>query len=236
MQKVSPINRIAAVRTSRGWSQQKLADAISAHVITISKLERGKMALSSDWLQKIASALSVSPTELLARPESVEIEIEGQIQPDGIVIKPTNKHIVVKHRFGREDLQSKWLIVTQAPLAVFNIGDLIRFQQLGSTTATIFSDEQNRRLQSLEFAYTLDRLVYIESIAKRDHVGYLHAITIQQFPKEQLKPDQLIVDLKSLGGSILLGIEVARLYVIAEAVCQIPALEAANRILWESEP
>jgi DNA-binding XRE family transcriptional regulator len=59
-------NRIAEARNARGMTQQELADQVGAHWITISKLERGIIKLTTEWMEKLARPLSVHPWELLA--------------------------------------------------------------------------------------------------------------------------------------------------------------------------
>jgi DNA-binding XRE family transcriptional regulator len=58
-------NRIAEVRNARKMTQQELADAVGAHWITISKLERSRMKLTTDWLDKLAIPLGVRARDLL---------------------------------------------------------------------------------------------------------------------------------------------------------------------------
>jgi len=58
-------NNIADARHARGMTQQELGDAVGAHWITISKLERGKIKLTTEWLEKLARPLGVHPSELL---------------------------------------------------------------------------------------------------------------------------------------------------------------------------
>jgi transcriptional regulator with XRE-family HTH domain len=60
-----PRNRIAEARKARGMTQQQLADAVGSHWITISKLERGRIKLTTDWLERLAKPLGVSPRDLL---------------------------------------------------------------------------------------------------------------------------------------------------------------------------
>jgi transcriptional regulator with XRE-family HTH domain len=62
--KHAPKNRIAEERKARGMTQQQLADAVGAHWITISKLERGRIKLTTDWLEKLAKPLGVSASDL----------------------------------------------------------------------------------------------------------------------------------------------------------------------------
>lgn len=63
-------NRIAALRDTHSLSQAKLAARLVPPTTdaTINKLEKGKMGLTLEWLYKIARALSVHPSELLADP------------------------------------------------------------------------------------------------------------------------------------------------------------------------
>jgi transcriptional regulator with XRE-family HTH domain len=63
--KNTPKNRIAEERKARGMTQQQLADAVGSHWITISKLERGRIKLTTDWLEKLSKPLGVNPSDLL---------------------------------------------------------------------------------------------------------------------------------------------------------------------------
>jgi DNA-binding XRE family transcriptional regulator len=66
-------NRIAEARNARGMTQQELADQVGAHWITISKLERGIIKLTTEWMEKLARPLSVHPWELLANPLRIDL-------------------------------------------------------------------------------------------------------------------------------------------------------------------
>src|SRR5437016_93594 len=66
--KGAPKNRIAEERKAKGITQQQLADAVGAHWITISKLERGRIKLTTDWLEKLAKPLGVRASDLLLAP------------------------------------------------------------------------------------------------------------------------------------------------------------------------
>jgi DNA-binding XRE family transcriptional regulator len=73
-------NRIAEVRNARGMTQQELADQVGAHWITISKLERGIIKLTTEWMEKLARPLNVHPWELLA--DSLRIDpAETELRP-----------------------------------------------------------------------------------------------------------------------------------------------------------
>lgn len=53
------------MREKRGLTGGELADKIGTDKGTISRLEQGRVGLSVERLQKIASALSVEPSEVL---------------------------------------------------------------------------------------------------------------------------------------------------------------------------
>ncbi len=59
------MNRIREWRHQRGWSQQQLAEGSGTTKAQINKLETGHRRLTVDWLTRLASALGVSPTDLL---------------------------------------------------------------------------------------------------------------------------------------------------------------------------
>ena len=56
--------RIRQLRTERGWTQRELATRIGFD-LTISAIERGRVSIRIDTLQRIADALEVAPRELL---------------------------------------------------------------------------------------------------------------------------------------------------------------------------
>ncbi|CAH1653408.1 hypothetical protein CHELA1G11_10632 [Hyphomicrobiales bacterium] len=65
---VSPPNRIAAFRETAGLTQGQLGEKVGAHWVTISRLERGDMRLTLDWMARIAPALGVCPADLIDEP------------------------------------------------------------------------------------------------------------------------------------------------------------------------
>lgn len=69
-----PPNRIAEIRKQKKLSQQQLAEAIDAHWVTVSKLERGRMQFTWEWAELIAPILKVDPAALfIARPGSKRV-------------------------------------------------------------------------------------------------------------------------------------------------------------------
>lgn len=62
--KVSFGRHLRALRTSKGVTQEQLADEVDLTVESISNIERGKFGPKFDNLEKIAAALQVSVKEL----------------------------------------------------------------------------------------------------------------------------------------------------------------------------
>jgi DNA-binding XRE family transcriptional regulator len=57
-------NRIAALRKRSGLTQEQLAEKLGCHWITVSKLERGKIQLTTSWIDKISSLLVCSASDI----------------------------------------------------------------------------------------------------------------------------------------------------------------------------
>ena len=70
-------NRIKELRKARGWSQQRLADATSTSNQHIGYLERGERGLTVEWMDRIARAMDISPSELLR--ESSQVPLVGYV-------------------------------------------------------------------------------------------------------------------------------------------------------------
>src|SRR3954467_9953744 len=90
--KTKNLNRIRLLRTRRGWSQSELAEHVGAHWVTISKLERGQMQLTQEWMERLGHALGADPAELvtdLSVPEA--IAIYGQITDSGELLLEDNR-------------------------------------------------------------------------------------------------------------------------------------------------
>lgn len=80
---VTNTNRIREVRLRKGLTMAELGDKVGVHFTTIAKVERAQRAASGDLIMKIANALDVPVTDLLANmPATVParmIPIVGQI-------------------------------------------------------------------------------------------------------------------------------------------------------------
>ena len=60
-----PPNRIRALRTAAGFSQERLGELLGLSGGQVSHLENGARNLTLEWMKRIAKALNVSPAELL---------------------------------------------------------------------------------------------------------------------------------------------------------------------------
>lgn len=81
---VAPPNRIAELRKAKNLSQEALADAASVHWTSISKLERGRMRLTEDWMRKLAPILEVPPAALMVETRHIaNITVAGTVGHGG---------------------------------------------------------------------------------------------------------------------------------------------------------
>jgi transcriptional regulator with XRE-family HTH domain len=67
------MNRIRELREARGWTTEQLGKEAGTTGATISRLEGGERKLTVEWMQKIAHALKVAPTDLLDNAALAEI-------------------------------------------------------------------------------------------------------------------------------------------------------------------
>jgi transcriptional regulator with XRE-family HTH domain len=80
-------NRIRLYRRQRGMTLKELADSVGTTPQTVSRLETEVMTLSTDWLERLAGALAVHPTELLEAPERPDIPLMGVIGANGALTR-----------------------------------------------------------------------------------------------------------------------------------------------------
>ncbi|MFE1601583.1 helix-turn-helix domain-containing protein [Methylobacterium sp. ID0610] len=131
-QKRNP-NRINELRLNRKWSQSELAEKAGAHWVTISKLERGEMRLTQDWMKRLADALGVEPAELIAdAPLTRTVYVSGNLNDKGIADNLTlenDQPMPFQIALGaKEPDRTVWYFVnTDAYYPIMSNGDLIRF-------------------------------------------------------------------------------------------------------------
>jgi transcriptional regulator with XRE-family HTH domain len=69
MNRAVDAKRIVALRIERGWSQEHLAEVAGVSLRTVQRAE-GSRALSGENVQAIASAFTMGPEDILARPSA----------------------------------------------------------------------------------------------------------------------------------------------------------------------
>lgn len=77
-------NKIRHFRKQRGLTLQQLAALIDLTPQSISRIENGKMRLSTEWLARFAGALNVSPLDLLDAQSTAGAQLTGEINGDGL--------------------------------------------------------------------------------------------------------------------------------------------------------
>lgn len=81
-------NLIRHYRKQRGLSLSALGAAIGLTAQSISRIETGKMRLSTDWMEQIARALRVRPVDLLDTPIN-SAELVGKVFASGRIERDT---------------------------------------------------------------------------------------------------------------------------------------------------
>ncbi len=102
--------RLVALRKARGYTQQKMADAIGIHVSQIKRYETGDTQPSLEVLRKIALALNISADELLfdegERGPNEELRllfeaVSGFSPEEKKVVKDLLEGLIIKHETKR---------------------------------------------------------------------------------------------------------------------------------------
>ncbi len=108
------IQTIKALRLARGYSQEELADRLSVDLKTYSNWETGKVQMTIEKINRIASALNVDPREIwddtkwVSKPYKLNDNIvsEESVQ----YLKPVNTDV--------EQLQNEIMILKEQNLAL----------------------------------------------------------------------------------------------------------------------
>lgn len=79
--------RIRELRKLRGFTLKQLAEKVGTTPQTIQRLETANMTVSTNWLQKIAGALRVEPTDLISSSGARDIPFLGRVGQNGAVYR-----------------------------------------------------------------------------------------------------------------------------------------------------
>lgn len=66
-------NRIKQLMKARNLSRDDVAAGIDAHPITVSKLISGKMKLTQEWMNRLATVFGVPPEQIIAGPSHTRV-------------------------------------------------------------------------------------------------------------------------------------------------------------------
>lgn len=77
-------NKIRTFRKQRGITLDRLGLLIGLTAQSLSRIENGKMRLSTEWLARIADALNVSPLDLLDTETASGPQLIGEINAGGV--------------------------------------------------------------------------------------------------------------------------------------------------------
>lgn len=81
------LTRIREVRKAKRLTLQQVADRCAPPTTaqTIGRLETGMRTVSVGWLNRIAKALGVEPSELVTLPERADVPVAAVLRNDGVV-------------------------------------------------------------------------------------------------------------------------------------------------------
>ncbi|UHD45354.1 helix-turn-helix transcriptional regulator [Aureimonas altamirensis] len=173
-------NRIAEIRKSKSVTQSELAELVGSHPITISKLERGKMKLTIDWIVRIAAALSVHPSELWIPSDRLHlVNLRGVIQ-GGVTAQMSDAEyqrdfVLSDH----EEEASYWILVgDDQMLPYFSKNDALRFTQFFLDAAETYSGRISHLTLSDGRSLIGVLIVNSENTSKRPDVRLLNGTMI----------------------------------------------------------
>lgn len=164
-------NRIAEWRRAKGWSQQKLADALQVHWTTVSKLERGITRLDTTTLEKISNLLSIDEAHLLPRNKIFRrLPISGQVHYNGIIEavddKDPSKYVNLTSEF-YDDPNNFFLEVAQGALyPYFKNGDVLAL-------SWIYDEERRGSAQEINYEDFFGRFCLVENSNGEQFLGIL---------------------------------------------------------------
>lgn len=80
-------NRIRELRTTKGWSQQDLAEAYGTSQQHIQRMESGDQRLNTDHMTRLGEVFGIDPLEVLVDPteQSIRAPVLDEIQAGAFV-------------------------------------------------------------------------------------------------------------------------------------------------------
>lgn len=134
------LSRIRDVRHARGMTLQQVADACVPPTTaqTVGRLETGMRTVSVDWLNRIAAALKVETSDLVALPERVDLPVAAVLGAEG-VLAPRADRLALPPQPTADDVA----MLVEAGVGDYRAGDEIWLEKL---TPDRFASALNRDL------------------------------------------------------------------------------------------
>lgn len=215
-------NRIAELRKDRRLSLEKLADRVGTTRQQIHKLETGGRRLTQDWMEKIGTALNVSPAELIA-PKGRDLPSLREDHPrfDGVpsagVIEVAGAEFAAVPRYdaamsaghgsiidanaepiGYHLIEAQWLraITQTAPsrLAVLRVAGDSMEDTLADGDWVLVDRGQTRAAQEGIYALQIDDTTWVKRLSLNLRERLIRVISDNpRYPVQELPADDLTV-------------------------------------------
>jgi transcriptional regulator with XRE-family HTH domain len=149
----TPTNRLREWRERKGLTRRELANLLGCHLQTELRLEKGKMKLTQEWLDKFAQALKLHPSDLLADRgyNPVGLAMVPVVEPDALMLP-----IVQLRALGQRILERG-----RGDMLEQNIGVVVEEEAPGAAGGTLYgvrlSDLSLNRIAAPGAVIVLDR-------------------------------------------------------------------------------
>ncbi|GAB4575465.1 MAG: hypothetical protein Tsb008_16220 [Rhodothalassiaceae bacterium] len=120
--------RLREIRKEKGLTLQQVAERVKPNgttAQTIGRLETGMRSLTVDWIEKIADALGIDPSELFAFPAAGDVVIDGVVTGSGLVIDREEGILPL-----RPAMQAPVAVRMGAAMGQYREGDIVLFEEL----------------------------------------------------------------------------------------------------------
>lgn len=186
-------NNIAEIRRKKKITQQQLADKLGVHVITVSKLERGVMQLTGNWLERLSEALDAPQIDiwgfqLFGMDASARLHDGERIE---VVNAEENHFSAFRNPLG--DYDAEWVHVQDdTMLPFFGEGDLLQF--------TLISDREMAVIDKFQGRLCMYSVVGETGL----FVGTIHKVQSEK-----------VFDIKSMNGRTMKNVEIENLWFLS---------------------
>lgn len=126
------INRIRDIRKAKGWTLEQLAAACSPPTTpqTVGRLETGMRNLSIKWMDRIAAALEVEPTALVAADETSAPMVVANLRCSGPEALTKERRAVLPTDLASHAQSRLMALSVEESVGEFRPGDTLWLKQL----------------------------------------------------------------------------------------------------------